>query len=216
MTEAEIAELFIQAAETERKLPATGTRPAKLKSQSLPFVHTFADMNGWGYARLREARSEIWEGIDNKLAPKDVSNWELCLRLIALIDNDRHRRCLSAWAASKVSGASFSAWCRDQEHITRQYGKECVTRAIRKISAELARNPLQHNDFAQNSTLQHDGKIGDLCDIIGDERDQRQPTFGMADDAKPLTFDEGLQDFSWAETQNARRRERDARKKKAA
>ena len=38
MNQAEIANLFIRAAEIDRKLPDAGS-PGKLKAQSLPFVH---------------------------------------------------------------------------------------------------------------------------------------------------------------------------------
>lgn len=46
MTEAEIAELFIRAAEVDRRLPDTA-RPARLKAMSLPYVHSFEDRRGW-------------------------------------------------------------------------------------------------------------------------------------------------------------------------
>ena len=47
MTHEEIAELFIHAAEVDRRLPDTA-RPARLKAQALPYVHDHVDQAGWG------------------------------------------------------------------------------------------------------------------------------------------------------------------------
>ncbi|MGN8022277.1 hypothetical protein ACTJJ7_16365 [Phyllobacterium sp. 22229] len=244
MTDAEIAELFIVAAEIERKMPPAGERPAKLRSQSLAFVHDQADMNSWpaphrkddplstmirrkreagdqlemgDHGRLDQDSRDFWDGKTDKLKPQDVTQWERCMDLIKLVKRERDRRCLWAWASSKAGGRAFSKWCRDIERVHRVYGIDCKKRALLEISFALRCKPLQHNDNATLATLQPDTEIGHISDTIADhDNEAKQPTHWMADDAKPLAFDEKLQDFSYYEGRKEQRRQREEKLRQRA
>ncbi|CDM57509.1 MULTISPECIES: hypothetical protein [Rhizobium] len=128
MTHDEIAELFIHAAEVDRRLPNTA-RPARLNAQALPYVHDHVDQAGWAGQRYEEERQAFWDARSIRLQVKDVTDWERANDLIVHVQRERDRRCLWSWAKSKAGGMSFSKWCRSVEHIHRNYGKECCDRA---------------------------------------------------------------------------------------
>lgn len=244
MTDAEISELFILAAEIERRMPPSGERPARLKAQAFPYVHDLADMNGWpapykkgakiGFmlqrkretgdqlelgdnGRMDQDALDFWDGKSSKIKPEEVTTWERCMELIILVPRERDRRCLWAYAASKALGRSFSKWCRNVEHIHRVYGIDCKNRALREIAMSLKRKLLQHNDLAAEATLQPDTQIGHLLPTIADhDTDDKQPTHWMADDAKPLSFDEKLCDFSYYDARKEQRRQREEKIRKQA
>lgn len=243
MTAGEIAELFIQAAEIEQRLPPAGERPARLKAQAFAYVHDVADMNGWSpphkkdakighmiqrkretgdqleigdSGRLDQEAIDFWDGKSSKIQPKDVTHWESCMMLITRVKRERDRRCLWNWAKSKAKGLSFSKWCRNVEHIHRNYGIECTNRALAEISASIQSKPLQHNGFGRLTTLQPCTQIGQFMDTIADDvNDDKQPTFWRPNSSKPLEFDETLQDFSYYEARKEQRRQRELRKQAA-
>ncbi|WP_334154708.1 hypothetical protein [Agrobacterium pusense] len=61
MTEGEILDLFIRAAEIDHRLP-NAPKPAELKAQSLPFIHSAAEKGGWIPADFNEK----WEVVSRK------------------------------------------------------------------------------------------------------------------------------------------------------
>lgn len=203
----QITELFIRAAEVDRKLPQTA-KPARLKAIDHGYVHTFAEMNGWDEKEKREAN---WAWLDPKnlrATTNDVGIWEAAMEMIKLVPSANQRRALWAWARAEAGGQAFAKWCKSEEGISRQTGNYRRNRAIECIASAFSRKPLQHNDFDGSAPFTEAPEISDKRDNIRAWR---------ADDAKPsLSFDEELQDFSWAEAQNARRREREARKRQAA
>lgn len=209
MTHEEIAELFIRAAETDRRLPDTA-RPAKLKSQSLPFVHTFADLNGWGSERLEEERAAFWDERSTRLRAEAISEWERANDLITMVADESQRRCLLHWAVAKAGGRPFSRWCRDEEHIHEMTGTRRKDRAIASISIGFARNGLQNNDILVSGMLPVGPEITDIPVNMDDDA----PTLSwMADGAfSPIGIPE-LRDFSWADKRNEARRQREKKRR---
>jgi hypothetical protein len=164
MTFSEIQELFIAGALTDRRLPNTA-RPKQLKSQSLPFVHSWEDLNGWD-AKDKEARN--WEWLDPaqlRLTTKDVSDWELTMKLIVLVDDEKNRRCLFAWSRAEAGGKAFNAWCK-AEGIHRNTGARRKDRAIMQIEASLTRNVLFNNDNVQYEVLPEEQLLCDKLDKL--------------------------------------------------
>jgi len=211
MTREEIIELFIRAAETDRRLPDTA-RPARLKAQSLPYHHDKADMNGWGSERLEEERAAFWEERSTRLKTSDVSDWEKANSLIILVDDESERRCLWHWAIGKAGGRPFKRWC-DQEGIHVETGRRRKDRAISLIALALIRKPLQNNENASSGLL----RAGPEIDHISVNIDEPSHTLTWRDDDafSPTAVPE-LRDFSWAEKRNEMRRQRDQRKREAA
>jgi hypothetical protein len=210
MLHKEIAELFIHAAEVDRRLPDTA-RPARLKAQSLPYVHDYLDQAGWGGQRYEEERLAFWEARSIRLQTSDVADWEKANDLIIHVQRERDRRCLWAWASSKAGGMSFSKWCKSREHIHRNYAKQCAERAIHQIEEYFIRNASIDVMGGGFATLQTEPQISDIPVIIEEARRWAW----MAPGAFVEAADIEARDFSWAETQNERRRQRLARQKAA-
>lgn len=157
MTEAEIAEMFIRAAETEAKLPEVkGLRP-DYGRYALPWVHELADINGRG-----RIPGDKLQGADNPLeewrmawltewskraTPKEIANWERCADIIrTFIDDAGQRRALWAWAMAQAGTLtrpaskkkiSFARWCRDVEKVAEMTGHRRKKRAISSIYARI-------------------------------------------------------------------------------
>ena len=212
MTADEIIELFVSAAEIDRRLPNTA-RPAHLKSMSLPYVSDWMDKLGWGSERLDEERREFWDNVAKRLNPNDVTLWERASDLIRLVGNEGQRRALLHWSIAKAGGRPFAQWCRKVERIHEETGRRRKDRAV--LSILLAQSCVDDGskhelDFA--ALLPSCQEISHKDVIIG------QSHAWMAEGSRPLIcdFDSALGEFSWAEAQNARRREREKQRRKAA
>ncbi|MBB3411228.1 hypothetical protein FHT87_005181 [Rhizobium sp. BK316] len=206
MNEGQIIELFVKAAEVDRKLPDTA-RPIQLKAMNHGYIHSFADMNHWHEEDLHAAN---WAWLDPKklrATTNDVGLWEAAMEVIALIPDERKRRALWAWAASEAGRQPFAKWCKQVEGISRQLGDWRRRAAIECIVAAFRRKPLQHNDNAPDDGFTDDPEIGHKDTNIAVWR---------APDARPMAsdFDRELEEFSWAEAQNERRRQRYEQRKK--
>ena len=207
MTEEQIKELFIRAAEVDRKLPDTA-RPAALRAINHGYVHDTADMNGWFAEDKHDAN---WAWLDpNKLrnSRNDMGIWQAAMEIIKLVPNEQHRRALWAWARSEAGGQAFAKWCKTVEGISRQVGNYRKNAALLQIARAFDRKPLQHNDLPDDDPFTSDHEIGDKNINI---------RVWCPEESKPVCgFDEDLRDFSWAEAQNERRRQREAKRKQAA
>ncbi|MDI1262259.1 MAG: hypothetical protein PS018_03260 [bacterium] len=217
MTELEIAERFILAAETERKLPRSGERPKGYGGYVLQFVHTYADKTGWrrepgdklmaGDDPLSDERTAFWDGRTTRPTASEMSAWEECLRWTAeALDDARHRRALWAWAFSKVGGRSFSKWCR-AEGIHRNTGMTRKNEACERISAHLVRSVVQNSDNAPICTLQVTPQIRDVAGRIGNA--WRPEAYWIAQSSMSEEFD-------WSEARNKTRRDQYAKRKREA
>jgi hypothetical protein len=215
MTEAEIIEIFIQAAHVDRKLPVS-VGPARLKAVNIGIVHDLADINGYDEVGKDEWR---WAWLDPKNlrnSKGDIRVWELSMELIKLIPSAMNRRALWNWSVSKAGGKPFAKWCREVESIQPRTGDWRRREGTRCISRAFGCNVLQHNEIDENSPSTTDTENGHNSGTIENDASKSW----MAPDAKPMAcdFDRDLQDFSWAAAQNERRRQREAnaRKKQAA
>lgn len=240
MTEGEIANLFIRAAETERKMPRAGERPKGFGGYVLPFVHSAADVSGWG----KQIGDNLVDGDDplnkdwrwgwfdqmaRRLTVGEVSDWEVCMSLVSLcLDDEAQRRALWAWAKAKAGGKPFARWCRS-EGIAEITGQRRKNRALSNIRANLARAVPVHTETGQFGVLPDAHEIRDIPATVEGEAGRRNdPNFWAPDAAFKsfidlTSFDRNSkgavqvrdEKFSLSEFRNMIRRQRDARKRAA-
>jgi hypothetical protein len=204
MNEAQIEELFIRAAEVDRKLPNTA-RPSSVKSMDFGAIHSFADMNQWGEERLHEAQWSWLDPENLRLTKNDVGLWIVSMEVIKLCPCPDKRRALLAWARTEAGGKSFARWCKKVEGVSRQLGYWRKERAVEQIALTFRRKALLHNDPSPESDFTNGPEISDKTVKLN---------FWRPDDAKPICrFDEELEDFSYYERQKEIRRQREARKR---
>lgn len=209
MTPTEIAELFIRAAEVDRRLPQTA-KPKALKAQNLPYVHDQADQNGWGSERYQEEREAFFH---SRLSHEQVGEWERCNQLIKFSQDESRRRCLWHWSIAQAGGKPFGKWCREQGfHV--ETGRRRKNRAILEIFAGFHRNNAQNIQNPISDLLHVDPENGHIQFTIGDHADSEK-TLTWRDDFS-LINDPEEQDFGWAEARNERRRQKYAERQKAA
>lgn len=229
-----IAELFIHAAYVDTRLPINA-RPAKLKSTWVPFVHTDEDIKSRFRTGERKEKlidgddpfndwlKEYWDEDKQKISRQDVKDWETCNELITLVSNESNRRCLWAWAQSKVDGltihvdgkgtrkASFTKWCRHVENIHEMTGSRRKDRAILTIEASFARKGLQNNDNASFSVLPTGPEMEHISDRMATDAPKTNKRAWMADGAfSSVILPDGEYNFDWAESRNEARRQRHA------
>ena len=214
MSPEQIAELYIQAAEVDRRLPQTA-KPARLKAMNHGYFHTWEDVKGWSGERVEQERADFFDAKSTRLTRNEIGIWEVSMELIKLVRKAENRRALFAWASSKAGGMSLPKWCREIERQTTGKGihpetaRRRAKAAISEIASAFASKPLLH---MQNDDFDVLPDTPEISDKLGTLRVWRP------DEAKPTacSFDADLMDFSWADMQNARRRERRARAAKAA
>ncbi|NNV20551.1 hypothetical protein EHE22_08950 [Ochrobactrum pseudogrignonense] len=209
MTPTEIAELFIRAAEVDRRLPQTD-KPKALKAQSLGYVHSWEEMREWGDARHKEHRAEMFA--QTKLSTADVTEWERCNKLILSVQDETRRRCLWNWAIAQAGGLSFTKWCAKQG-FSREAGRRRKNRAILEIFGEIVRINGQNYKTALNGELQVCAETGQIQVTIGDDATEKQPLNWRQDRAISSEEDRS---FEWAQARSARRRQKYAERQKAA
>lgn len=203
-----IAELFIKAAETDRKLPDTA-RPKTLKAMSFGYVHTTAEMNGW-FAEDKHAANWAWldpEKLRN--SRNDIGLWEVAMELIKLVSKPENRRALWAWASSKAGGMSIAKWSRTVENVHPETASRRAKSAITEIHRKLSGKADLHHENRSEPLLPSTAEIGHKSTTIRAWHDE---------DARPvaLAFDTDIAGLDWAELQKAKRREREARRRQAA
>lgn len=208
MTPEQIAELFIQAAETERRLPQTA-KPARLKAMALPYVHDQKDQNGWGAERYADERADFFDAKSTRLTKNQVAVWELSLELVKIIRKPENRRALWAWASSKAGGMSVAKWSRTVENIHPETASRRAKAAITEIYRKLSSKADLHHKNRSIDVLPFEPEMGDKSTNI----EVWRPA-----ESRPLAcfFDTDIAGMEYADIQNARRRERRARAAKAA
>lgn len=223
MTELEIAERMIRAAEIEDRLPRVG--PGRLKAQKLPYVHSEADMLNWGkrigekdQLRKEDAeahaahRREFWERVS--VSARDVSEAEEAWGWLALVETWEHRAALAAWARCMADNKRqfFKDWCAKQG-ISEKTGRKRKDRAITRIHAHLVRSDVQHCDNGVGDGLPDCPEMEHVSDTldagcIGRFTWRDDPAF------KPIDLPE-IRSFDWAAKRNAHRRKMAERRRKA-
>ncbi len=208
MTREQIIEIFIRAAEVDRKLPDTA-RPKALKAMSIGYVHTTAEMNQW-HAEDKHAANWAWlDPAKLKNSTNDMGLWELSMELMKLVKVENQRRALWAWSVSKAGGMSLAKWSKTVEHVGPATAQHRAMAAITRIHQYLCSNVDLHNGNDMNEDLRQEPEMPHKSITVGAWRDE---------DAKPLAcyFDTDIAGMEYAEIQNAKRRERDARRRQAA
>jgi len=208
MTPDQIAELFIQAAETEKRLPQTA-KPARLKAMALPYVHDQKDQNGWGSERYADERADFFDARSTRLTKNQVAVWELSLELVKLVRKPENRRALWAWANSKAGGMFMAKWARTIENVHPETVTRRAKASITEIHHKLECNGELHNQNDIDQVLPSEPEIGHKTSNIEVWRPE---------ESKPLAchFDTDIAGMEYADIQNARRRERRARRQQAA
>ncbi|NLS03606.1 hypothetical protein HGP14_09570 [Rhizobium sp. P32RR-XVIII] len=177
----------------------------------IEYPYTQADKNGWGAERLAEERKAFWATMRTPTA-RDITEAEETQGWLSHVPDESERRCLTAWAWCSARKRFFKDWCRE-EGIHPETGRRRKERAILRILLVIGCKPLQHNEIDINALLPDDPEISDKDVIIAEGA-----THWRDAEAKPTAcdFDMTLERFDWAEAQNARRRQREARRKQAA
>lgn len=182
MTEADIAELFIQAAETERKLPRDRETRQSWGGYCLAWVHTRDDIadrrrtndRGESLERgddpLESWRVEWMEEWRRRASNAQVSAWEACLQITAEFLTDAgQRRALWAWAFAKATDAemegvdqpnkprriSFARWCREVENVAEITGHRRKNRALAAIAQGICGKRDLHDETFEKRVLPH-------------------------------------------------------------
>lgn len=156
----------------------------------------------------RDIEAELfWQGA--RVTPEEVTLWERANELIRLVANENHRKALLNWAKAKAGGRPFAQWCR-RNGLLPETGRWRKNEAVKSVI--LAHSCVSGAFTRENSqiiTLSEPGEISDKSSIIG------QSHAWMAEGAKPLRcdIDFDLEEFDWASEQNARRRQREAKKR---
>jgi hypothetical protein len=207
MTIEEIAEIMVQAAEVDRRLPDTA-RPARLKAMAIPYLHDQKDQNGWGSERYQEERADFFAALSTRLTKNQIGIWEVSMELIKLCQNESQRRALWAWGMAKAGGMSLAKWARNIEHIQPATAEWRAKQAMRSIHQKLSGKDDLHMVSVMNDDLSQGPEISDKTPTVEAWRDE---------DARPLRcyFDTDIAGLEYAELQNARRRERKARKQQS-
>jgi hypothetical protein len=100
---------FVEAADTERRLPKGGGGSSVGYWPS--YEYTFEDKAGWGTKRLAEEREMRLLRIPPSSAAI-TRHAEVMVWTSSLIDDERKRKIVWAWAWCRLSGASFAARCK--------------------------------------------------------------------------------------------------------
>lgn len=234
MTEAEIAELFIRAAEIEAKLPEVKGFREDYGRYALLWVHELADINGRGRIAgdklqgaddpLEAWRMEWLTEWGKRATSKDVASWERCVDIIRLFISDAgQRRALWAWAMAQAGTLtrpgsrrkiSFARWCRDVEGIAEMTGHRRKNRAIASIHQRLHGKPDLHCENSQLEVLPVTHEIEHVFATIEGKHavyDERRVLSWRDDPSFNAPTGMSLQEW-----RNAKRRAEAARRKKAA
>jgi hypothetical protein len=219
----EIAELFIRAAEVERALPEH-VGPAPVRSLDLGYVHDWIDKLGWSKQRgdklkedpLEEERRIFWERVGLRASSYELSRLEKLREWLLVVPSEGERRALLAWAMSKVGGKKFSRWCFKVEGIHPETGRRRKDRALSRIQAHVSRRPMQHSENGEIRVLLPEPENADIEATFPEPSEQdRSPRSWLADDGFAPFLGEAIPgEFDWAEKRNARRRQREAAKRK--
>ena len=228
MNIAEIAELFIRAAEVERATPGH-VGPAQPRSLQLPYVHDWVDKLGWAKVAgdklkedpLKEERRLFWERMGFRASAHELSELERLREWLLIVDDERERRAMLAWSLAKAGGRSFRRWCMKIEGILPETGRKRKNRALAKIEGELSRSGSQRVTNSVEGRLSNAHEIGHVSDTLDEATPARtspkeRSNSWRADPVfKPIGVPE-FRDFSWAQKRNAQRRRQREKKRKAA
>lgn len=212
----EIAERLIEAAEIENAAHRGRVGPKGAKSMSLPYLHSWADKNGWGAERHKEEEREFWQSIARRPTARQITEAEEALQWFKLVPSTENRHALAAWVRCMAdpNRLHFQDWCKAQG-IHRETGRRRKDRALVQILSHLDGSVVQNCNNG-SSTLLHsgteNGHISDTVEEVADEEEGRRAWLADGAFTKVLTNDQN--EFKWARKRNERRRKRQAEKRK--
>jgi Domain of unknown function (DUF6362) len=123
---------FVEAADTERRMPRVG---AVERAGFWPaYVHTFEDMNGWGTKRLAEERELRMRRIPPSAAA--ITRFDEVMNWTAYRVDEPRRSLVWAFAHCRANGWSFSAKCK-KEGWNRVTAYERLEKLFRRLAIEL-------------------------------------------------------------------------------
>jgi hypothetical protein len=207
MTELEITERLILAAEIEGAAGhfnvGPGRGPGYVKAMALPYVHSWADMNGWGKERLKEDEREYQDSVHRQPTPQMVSEAEEALGWYSVVENPDHRHALAAWVGCMADNGRryFKDWCYRHD-ISEKTGRKRKNAAIASIRAHLVRSDVQNYDNGSGEGLPDTPETDDVDGRIGD----------AWRDGFCLRSIPEIESFDWADKRNAHRRKMAKRK----
>lgn len=194
----EIQELFILAADVDRRLPDMA-RPKQPRSIDYGYMHDLGDKNGWGDVRLEEDERDKWEAMKARVSAAEMTTYERALTLIATCPRDSNRRALWAWAKSKVWGKPFALWCRS-EGISRTAGCNRKNMAVAFLASEAV------------LSCASDKAHLDCFPEVEVHDPAREGVRAWNDGEVPKVDRPDLRDFEWARRMSAKRQARRKRK----
>ena len=236
-----IKDLLIDAVRLDREMHEH-VGPRRLRAQQIPYEHDFADKAGWGkalydrecqlapddadpYGPKGQLSRAFWDQFDTEPTPAEIARAQEVHGWFMLVDDEKDRRALIGWLRSKTGGKAFRRWCRQIEGISQTTGLKRKNRALEKIFLAVGGGGRLHDLGALSGGLPSGRDFGDVSatlaaganDIEGIDR-------WSAADAKPEVHiqhigsrrevDVPRSEMTWAERQNARRRQREAAKRK--
>jgi hypothetical protein len=208
---------FIEAADTERRMPGHGGAG---KSGFWPqYVHSFEDMNGWGTRRLAEEREMRMRRIPPTAAA--ISRYfEVMKWTSEYILDERRRHIVWAWAASQAGGKSFSEKCR-REGWVKMTAYRRLGGIFQTVSAKLVNNGILLRLPDEKWVLPNQINSGSSSITLATD-DENEPalhqTFQIFDGDRPgdmLTSPQAVELFEkfLEKTNRKRRREQERRRK---
>lgn len=209
MNRDQITEIFIRAAWVDKKLPQTA-KPKPVKAMNIGYVHAFSDLAGYGEEYRKQWFADWLDPENLRVSQNDMGIWLASMEMIKLVKSAKNRRALWAWARSQAGNGRFARWCKRVEGITRQLGDWRKNTAISDIELAFASKSLLHNDISAEQDFTNTPEISDKRDNISVWRDY------SPQDMMRCHFDDHLLGVTVEEIQSAKRREREARRRKAA
>lgn len=206
----DIAERLIEAAEIENAAHRGRVGPKGAQSMSLPYLNDWADKNGWGAERHKEAEREFWQSITSRPSARQISEAEEAVRWLNLVASHEERHALAAWVRCMADAKRlhFQDWCKAQG-IHRETGRRRKDRALVQISMHLSGRAAQDCTTTSLAVLHSGAETGHFADTVGglaDEDDGRRSWLADGAFTKVITNDEN--EFRWSQKRNERRRQR--------
>lgn len=208
---------YVEAADTERRMPTARTGSAMGYWPS--YEYSFEDKAGWGSKRLAEEREMRFRRIPPSSAA--ISRHEEVVRWTAtLIDNERDRRIVWAWAWCRLTGLSFSARCRKRGWVKATAYRR-LQATMERISASLG-NEASLLRYPDEIWMRQEGaSYGTYCDTrtIRDDEPAKSPTSQIFDGNRPcdtLTSPQAIEAFAEHLVAVNRRRSKEQERRRRA
>lgn len=208
---------FIEACDTERRLPA-GSMGGQASGYWPAYTHSFEDMAHWGEKRLAEEREMRTRSSPPSAAA--ISRYLECLQWTAeLVQDERKRRLIWAWAYCQMAGRSFAERCR-RDGWVKMTAYRRLSASFQHISEKLRNNNALLREPDEKWVLPNQAVSGTSAITLAELNDAAptHPTFQIFDGERPrhtLTSPQAVAGFEklLAQTNKRRRREQERRRK---